>query len=127
MQLRIATDNGVPIYRQIVNQIQYLVAANRLHPGDEVPSIRRLAQDLLINPNTVARAYRELETAGLLQSRQGAGTTVVANPSPLNRREKIRILAERADGLLAEARQLGISVDDLKELLDKRSAKLDET
>ena len=120
MQLHITTSDGQPIYRQIVQQIKLLAAAGRLRPGDEMPPIRRLAEDLVINPNTVARAYRELESAGILESRQGSGTRVAGNGSPLSQREKTRLLAERADALLAEARQLGANFDDVIALLKKR-------
>jgi GntR family transcriptional regulator len=66
VQLHISPRDGVPIYLQIVNQIKYLVAAARLAAGEELPPIRTLAEQLLVNPNTVARAYRELEAAGIL-------------------------------------------------------------
>ena len=126
MQLHITTSDGQPIYRQIVQQIKLLAAAGRLRPGDEMPPIRRLAEDLVINPNTVARAYRELESAGILESRQGSGTRVAANGSPLNQREKIRLLTDRADALLAEARQLGVEFDDLLKILTKRRVRMSE-
>ncbi len=73
MQIHIATNDGLPIYLQIVNQIKYAVASGRLATGDELPPIRVLAERLLINPNTVARAYRELETAGIVEKRRTAG------------------------------------------------------
>ncbi len=120
MQLHINTSDGQPIYRQIVQQIKLLAASGRLRPGDELPPIRKLAEELVINPNTVARAYRELETAGILESRQGSGTRVATNGSPLNQREKTRLLSERADALLAEARQLGADFDEVLALLKKR-------
>ena len=120
MQLHINTSDGQPIYRQIVQQIKLLAASGRIRPGDELPPIRRLAEELVINPNTVARAYRELETAGILESRQGSGTRVTRNGSPLNQREKNRLLTDRADALLAEARQLGADFDEILSLLKKR-------
>jgi ABC-2 type transport system ATP-binding protein len=106
MRLHVSTEDGRPIYRQIMDQIKHLAASGRLRSGDELPPIRVLAEQLLINPNTVARAYRELEAAGLLSSRQGSGTFVSAEGSPLARKERHRILEERVDALLAEARQL---------------------
>src|SRR5438874_9753140 len=107
MQLHISPSDGVPIYLQIVNQVKYLVASGRLEAGAEVPPIRTLAERLLINPNTVARAYRELEVAGVVIKRGTTGTFVSSAGSPLARRERQRILAHRVDALLAEARQLG--------------------
>src|SRR5213080_4573027 len=103
MQLHISANDGVPIYLQIVQQVRYLVAAGRLVAGEELPPIRVLADQLRINPNTVARAYRELETAGVVTKRRTAGTYVSDAGSPLARRERLRILTERTDALLAEA------------------------
>ena len=122
MQIHIAPKDGVPIYLQIVNQVKYLVAAGRLAPGEELPPIRALAEQLVVNPNTVARAYRELEAAGVVEKRRTAGTYVSAGGSPLARRERLRIVTERVDALLAEARQLRIELDDLIELLHRRDA-----
>ena len=73
MQLKISLRDGTPIYLQLINQVKYLVAAERLAPGEALPSVRKLAEQLVINPNTVARAYRELEAAGVLTTRRGAG------------------------------------------------------
>ena len=86
MQLRISTSNGMPIYLQIVNQVKLLIASRRLSPGDEIPPIRTLANELLINPNTVARAYLELEREGLVLKRHGSGTFVSDGGSPLARK-----------------------------------------
>src|SRR5438309_763597 len=120
VQLHISSHDGVPIYLQIVNQVKYLVAAGRLQPGEELPAIRTLAEQLLINPNTVAHAYRELELAGLVTKRRTAGTYVSGGGSPLARREKLRILTERVDALLAEARQMNIDTDVIIDLLRQR-------
>ena len=125
MQLHISSSDGQPIYRQIVQQIKLLVASGRLASGDELPAIRKLAEELVINPNTVARAYRELEAAGLLESRQGSGTRVTGNGSPLSQREKTRLLTERIDALLAEARQLGVDYDVMLALLNKRRIRIE--
>jgi len=125
MHIRISPADGVPIYQQIVTQVKYLVAAGRLAPGDELPPIRALAEQLVINPNTVARAYRELEVAGVVVKRGTAGTFVSAAGSPLARRERVRILAERVDALLAEARQLGFSPDELLDLIRQRGELLE--
>jgi len=121
MQLHLSPGDGLPIYRQIVNQVKYLLAAGRLGPGEELPPIRTLADQLLINPNTVARAYLELERAGLVTKRQGAGTYVSETRSPLKRTERLRLLTERADALLAEARHLEIELGEVIELIRERS------
>ena len=121
MQIHIAPDDGVPIYLQIVRQVKYLVASGRLEPGEEMPPIRVLADRLIVNPNTVARAYRELETAGIVEKRRTAGTFVSSNGSPLARGEQVKILTQRVDTLLAEARQLDFSVDEVVDLIKRRN------
>jgi GntR family transcriptional regulator len=127
MQIHISTNDGVPIYVQVVNQIKFLVASGRLSAGDELPPIRVLAAKLLINPNTVARAYRELETAGIVEKRRTAGTFVSEQGSPLARRERIKILTERIDTLLAEASHMGVTFDDVMKLVEQRYAAIQST
>jgi len=124
VQIHISTADGVAIYVQIVNQIKYLVASGRLTPGEELPAIRVLAERLVVNPNTVARAYRELETAGIVEKRRTAGTYVSDHGSPLARRERIKILTERIDALLAEARQMDVAFADVVKLVEQRQAVL---
>jgi len=124
VQLHISANDGLPIYLQIVNQVKYLVASGRLKPGEELTPIRVLAERLLVNHNTVARAYRELEAAGVVEKRRTAGTYVSDQGSPLARRERIKILTERIDALLAEARQMGVAFDDLMKLMQQRGAAL---
>jgi GntR family transcriptional regulator len=120
VQIHISPQDGVAIYLQIVNQVKYLVAAGRLAAGEELPPIRTLAEQLLVNPNTVARAYRELEAAGVVEKRRTAGTYVSGQGCPLARRERIKILSGRVDALLAEARQLDIDYDDVVKLMQQR-------
>jgi GntR family transcriptional regulator len=121
VQIHLSTSDGVAIYLQIVNQVKYLVASGRLTPGTELPPIRVLAERLLINPSTVARAYRELEAAGIVEKRRTAGTYVSDQGSPLARRERAKILAERIDALLAEARQMNFSLEDVFKLIEQRN------
>ena len=125
MQLRISDQDGVPIYVQLMNQIKYLVASGRLKAGEQLPPVRKLAEQLLVNPNTVARAYRELESEGLVISRQGSGVFVSDGVSPLARREQQRLLLERIDMLLTEARQMKVDVESLIGLVRQRSASFD--
>jgi GntR family transcriptional regulator len=124
MDIHISPHDGVPIYLQIVNQVKYLVASGRLAPGEELPAIRVLAEQLTVNPNTVARAYRELEIAGVVEKRRTAGTYVSDAGSRLARRERLKIVTERIDALLAEARNLGIGTEEVIELLRERDENL---
>ncbi len=124
MLIEISLEDGVPIYRQIVNQVKYLVASGQLVPNDELPGVRLLAEQLSITPNTVVKAYRELEREGLIYKRQGAGTYVSDVASPLARKEQKRILTQRTDALLADAQRLGFSLSEVLELLEKRHASL---
>ena len=121
MQLRVSTGDGVPIYLQIANQVKYLVATGRLAAGDEVTPIRVLAHQLLVNPNTVARAYLELEREGVVQKRHGSGTYISDTGSPLARKERQRIISERVDALLAEVRHLEVEPQELLRLIKERS------
>ncbi len=124
MQLFLDHSNGIPIYLQIVQQVKYLVASGRLAPGDELPTIRALAERLVVNPNTVARAYRELEAAGVVTTRRGAGTHVSDAGSPLARRECLAVLTQRVDALLAEARQMNVSTEEVLDLVRRRDRAL---
>ena len=125
--IHVSPQDGAPIYRQIVNQVKYLVASGRLAPDDELPPVRVLAEQLLINPNTVARAYRELEVAGLVYKRQGAGTYVSDAGSPLAEKERRRIVQHRTDALLAEAHQMGFGLDEVLDMVRERSRALQAT
>jgi GntR family transcriptional regulator len=121
MQLHVSTGDGVPIYLQIANQIKYLVASGRLGSGDEVPPIRVLAHQLLVNPNTVARAYLELEREGVVHKRHGSGTYISGAGSPLARKERLKLISERIDALLAEASHLEVDPQELLRLIKERS------
>jgi GntR family transcriptional regulator len=127
MQIHISSKDGVPIYLQIVTQVNYLVASGRLAPGEELPPIRELATQLVVNPNTVARAYRELELAGIVEKRRTAGTYVSATGSPLARRQRLKILIERIDALVAAARQMNIDMDDVVDLIRQRDEIMQQT
>jgi GntR family transcriptional regulator len=126
MQIRISASDGVPIYQQIVSQLRYLIAAGRLQPGEELPPIRVLAEQLTVNPNTVARAYLQLEHAGIVTKRQGSGTYVSDSRSTVSQREKTKILAKRVDALLTEAKHLEVEVSDVIKLLRERDAVMNE-
>jgi GntR family transcriptional regulator len=120
MQIHISPTDGVPIYLQIVNQVKYLVSAGRLASGEELPAIRVLAEKLLINPNTVARAYRELEVAGIVVKHRTTGTYVSASSPRLAKRDRLKAVTQRVDALLAEAHQMDIAIDELIEIVHER-------
>ena len=120
MQIHISEADGIPIYLQIINQIKYLVASGRLSVGEELPPIRVLAEKLLVNPNTVVRAYRELELAGVVVKRRTSGTYVSDAGSRLARRNRLKIIVQRIDALLAEARQMDIGLDEVMVLVRER-------
>jgi len=126
MQLRISDRDGVPIYAQLAKQIKLLISSGRVQAGEQLPPVRKLAEQLLVNPNTVARAYRELESEGLVTSRQGSGVFVTDGASPLARREQNRLLADRVDMLLAEARQMKLDLESVVKLVRQRWDVLEE-
>lgn len=127
MNITINSKDGVPIYRQIANQIRYMVASGLLKSGEEISPVRTLALALNVTPNTVVKAYDELEAAGVIFKRRGAGTYISDGQSPLAARERSRIIEARIDALLAEAHQLNFDADDLLELVKRRQQLLDET
>jgi GntR family transcriptional regulator len=124
MRIHILSNDGVPIYLQIVQQVRRQIACGELREGEELPSIRALAERLMVNPNTVARAYRELEVAGVVTSSRGLGTFVAAGDPQLAAAEKQSVLAERVDALVIESAQMGVPLSDLLELVRERAAAL---
>lgn len=124
MQIHITDADGSPYYSQIVSQVRFLIATGRLLAGEQLPPVRKLAEQLTLNPNTVARAYRELEMQNLVSSKRGAGVFVENGVSPLSKKEKLRVVTERIDAMLASARQLGIEVETLVKLVRQRDKKL---
>lgn len=123
MDISISVADGVPIYRQIVNQIKYLAASGALAPGEELPPIRTLALQLKVTPNTIVRAYDELEAEGVIHKRQGSGTFVSdMRRARLADTERRRIIEQRVDTLLTEAHQLNFTVDDVLRVIRERRA-----
>ena len=120
MHIEISLQDGVPIYRQIANQVKYLIASGQLQTDEELPAIRTLGEYLSVTPNTVVKAYGTFENEGLVYKRRGAGTFVADTSSPLARREQRRILTQRADALLTDATQLNFSFEEVLDLLRKR-------
>lgn len=116
MDFKIDTGNGVPIYLQIVEQVKWSVAMGRLKPEDGLPSVRQLAVDLTINPNTVARAYLELEHESVIYKRQGQGTFVSANAVEASRRERLKAVSALMEKAVAEALGSGMTPAEVDEL-----------
>jgi GntR family transcriptional regulator len=109
--------SGVPVYRQIIDQVRGAIASGALRPGDQLPTVRQLAVDLAINPNTVVRAYRELELGGLLETQQGTGTFISTQKLARNDAERERQLGQIVADCVARAGAAGFSVSDLIEQL----------
>ena len=104
---------GVPAYRQIIDQVLGAIAAGTLQGGDQLPTVRQLAVDLSINPNTVVRAYRELEIRGILTTQQGIGTFVTTQPVPVDEAVRQRQLDHLIGDLLARAGAAGLTADEV--------------
>ena len=122
MRIYISPRDGVPIYLQIVQQVRRLVASGELTTGEELPSIRGLADQLVVNPNTVARAYRELELAGVVTSSRGLGTYVAETSELTAHAERRDVLIERIDTLILESRQMRIPFAEVLELMHERDS-----
>jgi GntR family transcriptional regulator len=109
--------SGVPAYRQIIDQVRGALASGALTTGDQLPTVRQLAVDLAVNPNTVVRAYRELEFGGLLETHQGTGTFISTQKLAHADAERDRQLAQIAADAVARAGAAGFTIDDLVEQL----------
>ena len=120
MEFAIDFKSGVPLYRQIIEQVKFGLARDNLAPGDQLPTVRQLAVDLSINPNTVIRAYRELEIEGTLETHQGSGTFVGTRKPEIDPLEKQRMLDQILTDLLARAFSYGLTLDDVLEGLRQR-------
>ena len=113
--------SGVPVYLQIVQQVKAAAAGGILRPGEALPSVRALAEDLRINRNTAARAYAELETEGVIETRPGSGCFLKVNGvSPLRRAVRSDRLAAELDAVIVQAHHLQIGDNELIELLAER-------
>ncbi len=107
--------SGVPVYRQIIDQILGGIASGALSPGDQLPTVRQLAVELAVNPNTVVRAYRELEIRGVLSTQQGVGTFITTLPVKPGDAERQRQLDQLVGSLMARAGSAGFTADDIIE------------
>lgn len=125
MHFRLNPNSGVPIYLQLMEQIKHGVETGALLPGDQLPGIRKLAETVVMNPNTVAKAYRELEHEGYIEVRHGAGAFIAArvnNDEVHNRMDLARPLMEKA---VARAAELGLTDEEIRRLLEAELLKKD--
>jgi GntR family transcriptional regulator len=116
MLIKINPKSALPIYHQIAEEIRRTVAAGRLRPGDQLPSVRELATQLLVNPNTVARVYRDLEQEGLLETRRGQGTYISAAAVALAEPAREKLITEQLKKAAQEARAYGLAPEATLEI-----------
>ncbi|HEY0172032.1 MAG TPA: GntR family transcriptional regulator [Pyrinomonadaceae bacterium] len=119
MFISIDPSSGLPIYIQIAQQIKTAVAMGRLQQEEPLPSVRQLAVELAVNPNTVARAYLDLEIEGVIYKRQGAGTFVSAQGVEMSKAERRRVLGELMERALVEAVNLGLDEREMRESFER--------
>lgn len=117
LHFRLDLHSGVPVYRQIIDQVRGGMAAGTLTAGDQLPTVRQLAVDLEINPNTVVRAYKELELGGLLETHQGTGTFISTRKLPHGDQERERQLNQIVADTVSRAGAAGFTIGDLIEQL----------
>lgn len=116
-RLKLDMSSGVPVYRQIIDSVLGGIAAGTLLPGNQLPTVRQFAVDLSVNPNTVVRAYRELEIRGILTTQQGTGTFITDKEVKPDDVERQRRIAQFVRELLARAGAEGITIEDLQQYL----------
>jgi GntR family transcriptional regulator len=117
MKFRLDMQSGVPVYRQIIDQVHSARASGAVRPGDQLPTVRQLAVDLAINPNTVVRAYKELELTGALTTHQGTGTFITNEKLEKNEKERDRKLDQFVADLVARAGREGFSLKEVRSRL----------
>jgi GntR family transcriptional regulator len=120
VEILIDAKSGVPFYRQIIEQVKFAIASGELEPGEQLPTVRQLAVDLSVNPNTVIRAYRELEIERLLDTHQGSGTFVGTERPRIDQMERRRMLDQIITDLLARAASYGLTLSEVLEGLRQR-------
>lgn len=120
MFLNINPSNGIAIYDQVVRQVKFAVAQGAVKPGNLVPSVREMARELAINPNTVARAYQQLQADGVLEQVRGMGLEVAADAVKQCKSERQTLIQDRIRQALAEAKQSGLQGDELRQIIEKQ-------
>ncbi len=120
-----STASGVPVYVQLMEQVKHFIETGALGAGDQLPPIRKVAEDLVINPNTVARVYRELEHEGVIELRQGAGAFVAGRGAD-ERGERLRKAQPVVRGAVAKLGALGLAEDEMRRLFEAEVRRLRE-
>ena len=120
VEFKLDLKSGVPFHRQIVDQIRYGIASDRLMPGEQLPTVRELAVHLQVNPNTIRKAYSELEILGILDTQQGTGTFVSDQQVEIGEDEKKRMLRQICDELVARGHQYGFTLKEIVNHLNRR-------
>ncbi len=120
IEFKLDIKSGVPFHRQIVDQIRYGIASHRLLPGEQLPTVRELAVELEVNPNTIRKAYSELEILGILDTQQGTGTFVGEQGVEIDADEKRRMLKQICDELVARGHQYNLTLNEIVEHLHGR-------
>ena len=119
MFLQIDFQNGLPIYEQVVRQVKFAIAGEDFKEGELLPSVREIARELAINPNTVARAFRQLQTDGVLQPVRGTGLAVATGAAERCRSERVELIRARLVQVLSEAMQSRLEPDELRALVER--------
>lgn len=119
MFFKVDPSNGIAIYEQLVRQVIYAIAAGALRAGDLVPSVREMAKQLAINPNTVARAYQELQNANVLETVRGTGLAVTEAAVQRSVKERTRLVRDRMNDVAGEARQAGLERDAVQSMFQE--------
>lgn len=125
MFFTVEPSNGVAIYSQIVRQVKFVIAEQTLRPGQLLPSVRQLATQLAVNPNTVARAYLELQADGITETLRGRGVVVCKGALDRCRKQRKSIIADRVASVLTEALHGGLTSDEIRAIVEQQLTSLD--
>ena len=123
MFFKINTVNGVPVYEQVMRQVTFAVANGSLQSGELIPSVRQLARQLAINPNTVARAYRQLQDDGIVETVRGSGLIVTPNAKTKCKSLRVRVFKNQIASLIKEAQNSQLSEEEIKRMLGDELAR----
>ncbi|MCA9034301.1 MAG: GntR family transcriptional regulator [Planctomycetaceae bacterium] len=123
MDVQVDVSSRVPIYRQVCDQIRLAIALGKLEPNDRLPSVRELSRQIVVNPNTVARVYTELEREGVLNTRPGLGVFVAETRSDLTRKARREKLTEQLNIFLSGAVHLGLTQDEVRRAFEEQMKK----